>query len=142
MSADENVNHPQHYTAHPSGVECVDIAEHLSFNLGNALKYVWRAGKKHPEKTREDIAKALWYVRRESRLLDFNPQHPMGLDGPTVRILIGKTLAATSGQPVDVLSEFLNALIAPTKHIFNELAGILDRAADREAREVEGTHTP
>lgn len=40
------VDHPAHYNAHPSGVECVDVAEHFNFNLGNALKYIWRAGLK------------------------------------------------------------------------------------------------
>lgn len=57
------VNHPQHY-AHPSGVEAIDICEHLTFNLGNALKYLWRAGKKGP--AAEDYRKAAWYPRREA----------------------------------------------------------------------------
>ena len=34
----DNVNHPEHYNSHLSGVECIDIAEHMTFNLGNALK--------------------------------------------------------------------------------------------------------
>jgi hypothetical protein len=58
----EAVNHPQHYTSHKSGVECVDIAEHLGFCLGNALKYLWRSGKKGPAD--EDVRKAVWYLRR------------------------------------------------------------------------------
>jgi hypothetical protein len=36
----EKVDHPAHYNLHPSGVECVDIAEHYDFNLGNAIKYI------------------------------------------------------------------------------------------------------
>jgi hypothetical protein len=72
----ENVDHPSHYVSHPSGVECVDIAEHLSFNLGNALKYLWRAGKKgEPAKEREDCEKALWYLRRERDLSLTDPDH-------------------------------------------------------------------
>ena len=51
----DNVNNPKHYTSHPSGVECIEIAEILPFNLGNALKYLWRAGKKLDEV--EDIKK-------------------------------------------------------------------------------------
>lgn len=43
--ADE-VNHPPHYTSHPSGIECIQIVEHMSFNLGNALKYIWRCDLK------------------------------------------------------------------------------------------------
>ncbi len=61
-----NVNHPKHYNSHPSGVEAIDLCEVLSFNLGNALKYVWRAGSKGNEYTEhEDLCKALWYARRE-----------------------------------------------------------------------------
>ena len=40
------VNQPPHYTAHPSGVECIEITEHMSFCLGNAVKYIWRADEK------------------------------------------------------------------------------------------------
>jgi hypothetical protein len=58
------VNHPAHYTQHPSGVECIAIAEHYTFNLGNALKYIWRAGLKSADPL-EDLRKAAWYVRRE-----------------------------------------------------------------------------
>jgi hypothetical protein len=56
------VNHPAHYTSHPSGVECITITEHMSFNLGNALKYIWRADLKGGD---EDLLKAAWYVQRE-----------------------------------------------------------------------------
>ncbi len=58
------VNHPKHYTAHPSGVECVDVAEHYGFNVGNAIKYLWRAGLKSTSPV-EDLRKAAWYVQRE-----------------------------------------------------------------------------
>ena len=57
------VNHPKHYTAHPSGVECIQITEHMGFNLGNAMKYVWRADLKHD--AIEDLRKAMWYIQRE-----------------------------------------------------------------------------
>jgi len=59
----EKVNHPTHYNQHPSGVECIDVVEHMSFNLGNAVKYLWRAGKK--DSTDEDLRKAVWYIERE-----------------------------------------------------------------------------
>lgn len=58
------VNHPPHYTSHPSGVECITVTEHMNFNLGNAVKYIWRAGLKET-KTTEDLEKARWYVDRE-----------------------------------------------------------------------------
>lgn len=57
------VNHPRHYSQHPSGVECIEITEYFNFNLGNAIKYVWRAGHKGDEL--EDLRKALWYIDRE-----------------------------------------------------------------------------
>lgn len=57
------VNHPAHYTAHPSGIECIQITEHMGFNLGNAVKYVWRAELKTD--TIEDLRKAAWYIARE-----------------------------------------------------------------------------
>jgi hypothetical protein len=58
------VNHPAHYTDHPSGVECIQITEHMNFCLGNAVKYIWRAGLKS-ENPIEDLRKARWYVDRE-----------------------------------------------------------------------------
>lgn len=61
--SDDPVNHPAHYTAHPSGIECIQITEHMSFNLGNALKYIWRADEKG--NAIQDLEKAAWYVARE-----------------------------------------------------------------------------
>ena len=61
----DNVNHPQHYTSHPSGVECIQITEHMNFCLGNAMKYLWRAGQKSGSPAREDLEKAIWYIQRE-----------------------------------------------------------------------------
>ena len=56
------VAHPPHYTKHPSGVECIQIAEHMSFCLGNVIKYIWRADEKGGL---EDLKKARWYLERE-----------------------------------------------------------------------------
>lgn len=64
----ESVDHPQHYNSHPSGVECIDIVEHYGFNIGNAMKYLWRAGLKVEDPT-EDLRKAVWYVDREIQRL-------------------------------------------------------------------------
>ncbi len=63
--APDLVNHPPHYTAHPSGVECIEISEALPFCLGNALKYIWRAGQKEGVSREQDIWKAIWYLNRE-----------------------------------------------------------------------------
>lgn len=57
------VNHPGHYTGHPSGVECIQVTEHMNFCVGNAMKYLWRAGLKGD--AIEDLEKARWYIERE-----------------------------------------------------------------------------
>lgn len=57
------VNHPNHYTSHPSGVECIQVTEHMNFCVGNAVKYLWRAGLK--DATVQDLEKAKWYIDRE-----------------------------------------------------------------------------
>jgi len=68
MSDDDNVNHPKHYTSHPSGVECIQVIEHMTFNLGNTIKYLWRAGLKSTPLL-EDLKKARWYLDREIQRL-------------------------------------------------------------------------
>lgn len=57
------VNNPSHYTSHPSGIECIQITEHMGFNLGNALKYIWRCDLKHD--AIEDLEKSRFYIDRE-----------------------------------------------------------------------------
>ena len=67
------IDHPPHYTQHPSGIECIQITEHMNFCCGNAVKYIWRAGLKSPSPI-EDLKKAQWYVDRElQRLFAQNP---------------------------------------------------------------------
>ena len=71
----DQVNHPKHYVSHPSGVECIEITEHMNFNLGNAIKYIWRASLKGKEI--EDLRKARWYVDREiQRLMKAESSRP------------------------------------------------------------------
>lgn len=57
------VNKPKHYNIHPSGVECIQITEHMNFCRGNAIKYIWRAGDKGNEI--QDLEKAVWYLNKE-----------------------------------------------------------------------------
>lgn len=54
---------PQHYRSSPSGIECIQVTEHLGFCIGNAIKYLWRCGQKGD--AIEDLEKARWYVDRE-----------------------------------------------------------------------------
>lgn len=59
------VNHPDHYTSHPSGIECLQITRWMNFNVGNAFKYCWRAPYKG--KRFEDLKKAVFYIDDEIR---------------------------------------------------------------------------
>lgn len=69
MKQNDSVNRPKHYTSHPSGIECIQVTEHMGFNLGNAIKYIWRADLKGGV---EDLEKARWYIKREiQRILMF-----------------------------------------------------------------------
>lgn len=68
--SDDAVNHPKHYTSLPAtcgkcgaGIECIDVVEHMSFGLGNAVKYIWRADAKGSPT--QDLEKAIWYLQRE-----------------------------------------------------------------------------
>lgn len=66
----DNVEHPTHYTSHPSKIECITITQHYNFCIGNAMKYLWRAGIKKEEgltpieKEIEDCKKAIWYINK------------------------------------------------------------------------------
>lgn len=72
----DNVNHPSHYTSHPSNVECIDITKHYDFCVGNAIKYLWRAGLKQDAdntnvgKEIEDLKKAIWYINCKIGMLN------------------------------------------------------------------------
>ena len=61
------VNHPKHYTQHPSGIECIQVTRWMNFNLGNAVKYIWRASLKNGI---EDLRKAAWYIDDEIKRLE------------------------------------------------------------------------
>lgn len=62
----EQVNHPPHYTWHPAGVEAVTVCEAFTYNLGNAIAYIWRSGGSVTKGEIEtDLRKAIWYIERE-----------------------------------------------------------------------------
>ena len=74
----DKVNNPRHYNSHPSGIDCISITEHMSFCLGNVIKYVWRADLKG--ETIEDLEKAKWYLEREiKRRRTASPARPHSL---------------------------------------------------------------
>ena len=59
------VNNPPHYNDHPSGIECIDVVRWFNFNIGNVIKYLWRAGLKDKDKIIEDLEKAKFYLQDE-----------------------------------------------------------------------------
>ena len=61
---------PVHYTSDPSGVECIEITRHRNFNIGNAIKYLWRNGLKDGESSTVDLKKAIWYITDEIARLE------------------------------------------------------------------------
>jgi len=65
----ESVNHPDHYQD-KSGIECIEIARHRTFNIGNAFKYLWRAGIKNQDTQIEDLKKAIWYIEDEIKRIE------------------------------------------------------------------------
>lgn len=68
-SKEDPVNHPKHYTSDPSGIECIQITRHRNFNIGNAIKYLWRAGLKESNSDIQDLEKAVWYLNDEIKRL-------------------------------------------------------------------------
>lgn len=74
----DKVNHPSHYTwlKNKCGIEVIDITRHLDFDLGNAVKYILRSGKKTEqgyddiEKEIEDLQKAIFYINDKIKLLN------------------------------------------------------------------------
>jgi hypothetical protein len=61
---------PIHYKQSPSGVECITVIEHMPFNVGTAIKYLWRAGLKDNNPTIQDLQKSIWYINREIQRLE------------------------------------------------------------------------
>ena len=70
INKDKSVNHPNHYNT--GKIEVIDFIEDqkLGFHLGNAVKYIARAGRKDPTKTKEDLEKAIWYIERYIRSME------------------------------------------------------------------------
>lgn len=108
----DNINRPPHYTSHPSGVECIEIVEHFPYNIGAAMKYLWRSAMKGQT---EDLQKARWHINRElGRMKKFDEE-------PMQRVV--DTL-----KHCDCFEDF-------SVRQFDEVG--LDQHAEEEARKVE-----
>ena len=118
------VNHPTHYTSHPSGIECIRITEHMGFCLGNAVKYVWRADLKND--AIEDLEKAKWYIDRElakrrtapareqtsDTVSDITPETPANTEIAPDRVnpplAVGQRWRTRGGSVAAILRELFN----------------------------------
>lgn len=70
MKNNTQIEHPEYYNKHPSGVECIEVVRHFSFNLGNVIKYIWRAGLKDDNVVLQDLKKARFYLEDEIQRLE------------------------------------------------------------------------
>ena len=66
---DDAIN-PKHYKSDPSGIECIQVTRHRNFNVGNAIKYLWRQGLKDGEPSVRDLRKAIWYIEDEIKRIE------------------------------------------------------------------------
>lgn len=76
------VNHPSHYNSLPAvcsacgdSIECIEVVRHMNFNLGNAMKYLWRAGEKNKDTEIQDLEKAVWYIEDQIEMLKRNREN-------------------------------------------------------------------
>jgi hypothetical protein len=156
----DQVNHPKHYTSDPSGVECIAVTRWRSFNIGNAIKYLWRAGLKSDAsgvaREVEDLNKAMWYIADEIQRMGgkVTCRHPaMGNDkGAWDAVLasvdrsvheLDAALQGIFGGPADSIHvshlDHLCSTLTPhrvealLRAVGGPWAAILDRIADKRA---------
>jgi hypothetical protein len=114
--AGDAVQNPPHYKGNPSGIECIDVVEHLNFNRGNAIKYLWRAGLKGDSaKEVEDLEKALWYVTREIDRLKVNALDAVEADNLDADNIDPSNMATMSA---DALADNLSAQLKSVSDAF------------------------
>jgi hypothetical protein len=127
----ERVNHPRHYNAHASNIECIELIEHLPCNLSNAVKYIWRCGLKQTETPLRDLQSARWYTEREDRrifLFELDDEPRLKTD-VVWRSLAHQVIAAE--QEGSLLREYLDSLLVGK---FGEMLEELDFAIAEEMR--------
>jgi len=128
------IDHPKHYNSHPSGIECIDVAETLNFCLGNALKYLMRAGLKDSSTRKTDLEKAKWYIQRNTK----NGIGPFTIDSACVKV--GVILMFE--QPYSILARFMLALMSTRTEEFEAQMGWVLHAIDVELGLVTVVQVP
>lgn len=121
------INAPKHYNSDPSGIECIELTRYLSFEAGNALKYIWRTGKKDDEL--QELKKAQWYV---NDLIEHDI--PIAIEGfvDTVEFetKVKKVLSTWSGWKY----VFLNALYWNDKYEIRRAIDALVKEAENNSK--------
>ena len=125
----ERVNHPRWYTSHASGIECIDLIEHLPCNLANAVKYVWRCGLKQSETPLRDLRSALWYTQRELRRIDLYeldqddlPKTEIVWRALAKQVIASDTESLLSAYLVDLLDDDLIGMVNVLNEAIDEQA--------------------
>lgn len=112
----EQVNHPDHYNSHPSGIECIEVVQHFGFNIGNVVKYCWREGLKHNDGGIEDLKKARFYLDQEIKLRE---KETNVIISPTPDV---RTSKITEGLPKVELKTSMPKVNPPSKGTLQELS--------------------
>jgi uncharacterized protein DUF3310 len=84
MKDTHTIVNPAHYQKHPSGLQCVQVTEHMPANVAAVFKYFWRAGLKESAPTIDDARKATWYANRQLILMGGESMLKDGMEGPPV----------------------------------------------------------
>lgn len=119
----ERVDHPRWYNQSPSGVEAIEIIEHLPGNLANAVKYIWRCGLKQSEKPLRDLRSAKWYTEREEKRVELFELE----DEPTLKTdVVWRSLArkVIVSDPESTLALYLDGLL---RGDFGDMIYVLDQ---------------
>lgn len=131
----EHVNHPKHYNKHPSGREAIELCEHLSFCLGNAIKYLFRAGHKGAEK--QDLQKAAWYLARwrDTKIQMMSDQNQLiHAHGSTTRSIAIDVLRADMSS---LLGKVLDRLLGSTMPYVSGTAQTITAMVENAAKEAK-----
>jgi hypothetical protein len=135
------VNHPKHYTSHPSGVECIRITRHMNFNLGNAFKYWFRRYDKN--NPLEDMQKAMWYLTDYLNNPTRIDARPMTFDITTALALILKNEDAESIVILSglVYAQYMGNISNDYRVLLSTVVMVMEReiAVERQSANEDGT---
>lgn len=137
----ERIDHPRHYNQHKSGIETIELIEHLPCNLAMAVKYIWRCGLKATETPLRDLKSARWYTNRERERINL---FELGKNSSRTemiwRALAKRVIICEDGNDLSVdprflrsrtgctLADFLHALL---RDDFQAMLEVLDDAIAR-----------